>query len=78
MHVRLFFIYIVTRVLMYCIHTHVPHFRLDYTDSYISEYPHKNISNYRYIRDILTDILEKNINRPKIDQNSWKKKKKTL
>ena len=28
------------------------------------------VINYRYIRYISTDILEKNIERPKIDQNS--------
>ena len=33
---------------------------------------------YGYIGDILADILTQNINRPKIDQNLWKCKKKLL
>ena len=31
---------------------------------------------YGYIREILTDILEKKFSKQKIDQNSWKCKKK--
>ena len=39
---------------------------------------YENISNYRYIIYISTNIFEKNISRPKIDQNSWKYKKKLI
>ena len=33
---------------------------------------------YGYIRDISMDILEKNIDKLKIDQNSWKCKKNLI
>ena len=36
---------------------------------YLLSWNDENIGNYGYIKDISTDILEKNIDKPKIDQN---------